>query len=181
MLSTARAPQHLRLLVLLVILGALVAGLIIGHSGSNIPTESSGVSLDQPLTPAQRAAVTVVLRRITPPTGFRRYARLSVLQTGNGPSVPCTPTTGVCFTSDSLLDPLTVTRVRAVITRFGVHVKRVVGCPANSPRVVAGLSACAAEGSLSGYHLGVMITLVRAPHPEERSGTQVMFFGGRRE
>jgi hypothetical protein len=180
-LSVARLRQRQRLVVLLLILGVLVVVLIVGNGGSNDPVVTSGISLEQPLTAAQRAAVTIVLRRITPPAGFHRYARLSVLRSGKGPSVPCTPTTGVCYASESLLEPLTVTRVRALIARFGVHVQRVVGCPADSPPVVGALSARVAEGSFSDYHLGVMITLVRAPHPKERSSTQVMFFGGRRE
>jgi hypothetical protein len=132
------------------------------------------------LNPAQRAAVGTVLRRITPPAGFRQYLHWSLTRTAAKPSVPCTPTTGICFASDDLLDPLTAARARALITRFGVHVQQ-IACLVDNPGLVTTLNSCVGQGSFSRYHLGIMVTILHPPHPNERSGTQVMFYGGRHE
>ena len=149
----------------------LAPGLVLGNSRPNGPASGSGDSFNQPLTPAQRSAVSAALREITPPAGFHEYLHWSVTRAKAQPSVPCTPTTGICFASDELLQPLSSARAGELITQFGVHVQE-ISCEGLL------LNSCAAQGTFSRYHLGIVVEVIHAVQPTERSGTQVTFYGG---
>lgn len=68
---------------------------------------------------------------------------------------------------------MTAAGARLLITRFGVHVER-VACLPDDPGLT--LASCGVEGLLLRSPLEIVVTVVHPPHPDERSGTQVMFF-----
>jgi hypothetical protein len=164
----AHARSHWRLLALVTVLCAVIPGVFVRASASNPTTQDS---FAQPLSASQRVAVTAALGRMPVPVGFHPYRWWSVTRDAASPAVRCTSTIGVCFSTDTVLQPISPASVQTLLTGFGVRTGQ-VNCTNGL------LAACVTEGSFSRYRLGIMVEVVHSVHPDERSGTTVTFFAG---
>ncbi len=165
--------RHLRLWILLAVLGALITSLVLGDGS---PAASSDIS--PPLTPAQNVAAMAALRAMTPPRGFHRYHRWEIGVDSRGPAfVSCLSEPAICFGSTDPVQPLSNASARALLARFGVRPTGLL-CPRAVP-VLTGPENCLGRGRLGKFGLGIMLMVTRARFPGQRSGTQVIFFAYR--
>jgi hypothetical protein len=157
--------------LLLVVLCVLVAAVVVQHAGW-LANDGTGGATPPPFTAAEKAAAQAFLVRLTPPSGFRRIVRWQVFDSKEG--VPCLPKPAVCFSSDSVYEPLTASSAGGLLASFGVHASTIT-CPDEGvPRFP--IQSCQATGAVGRYRLGAIVTAVRAHRSGQHSGTEVTIF-----
>jgi hypothetical protein len=170
-MATLLGWRHLRLAVLLAILAVVIGTAL---TGAISPTNEAAVGAASPrLTAAQKTAAMNALERIVPPAGFHRYERWRLETSLNSPAVPCISAPAICFGNTTPLRALNESSARVLVAKFGVRPEEFV---CDSLPVQASLSTCPGDGSFAGYRVGIVITVVHARFPGQRSGTQVELF-----